>query len=534
MTPGSGPVAAESAPRWERRFALLALAGGVFLVVIGLALLASEQRMSQGIGYALIAGVALVISSAILDPGATVALVRSRQLRFGSLSLVVTAAVLAILVAANLLAARGYQGWDLTSAQLFTLSPKSIAVTRKLDSDLVVTGFFRPSESSDKDRVSRLLARYQAASAHVKVTFEDPDTHLADAKRLNIQIAGSVGLEYKGKPPVVLTLASQQEQDFTSAILKLESNTTPVICWAAGEGERDLTNGTDPFGYGHVATQLQSNNYKTEDVVLSKLTSLPAECKVLAIVGLQAPLSDSAIKVAQDYLAAGGKLILALDPWQDQKVVESANRLLSVAGASFEGGLVIEPDPSHSNYQDPTTPIVFDYGPSPITKDLAKRLTYFPQATPIKFGTSDRFTGLAVAQTTKDAYEVVQPRQDIGNRTAADKAGPFTLMETLDGNGSGDQPRIVLFGTSAVAENRALPPLENSGGVNLPVFLGSFDWLTHQEDLIALPAKPAQAVPLALTQQDLAVNTFITAFAMPGLIVLLGIAVWWRRRAALI
>ena len=95
----------------ERRIALLCAAAGVFLLIVGTSIFLVEQRMSNAVSYSLIAGVALLISYAILDPGALVAAVRSRQLRFGSLSVLVSAAFLAILVVGNLLAARGTQSW---------------------------------------------------------------------------------------------------------------------------------------------------------------------------------------------------------------------------------------------------------------------------------------------------------------------------------------------------------------------------------------------------------------------------------------
>lgn len=516
----------------ERRFALFCAAAGVFLLIVGSAIFLAEQRMTNAVSYSLIAGVALLVSYAILDPGALVAAVRSRQIRFGSLSVLVSAAFLAILVVTNLLAARGTQSLDLTSAQRYTLSPKSLVVAKRLTVDLKVTGFFRPSEATDRATLEQLLAQYQVASPHVKVNFEDPDTHLEDVRRLGVRIPGSIALEYRGKPPVILTLASQREQDITSAILKLESNKTPLICWAAGDGERDLTQSQDPSGYSEADIQLKQNNYATKDFLLSGQAAVPGECDLLAVVGLQRPLSDGSVKSVLDYLAGGGKLLLAVDPWQDQPVIDSANRLLKPYGASFHGGLVIDPDPSHSALQDPTTPIVFDYGNSPIANGISKRLSYFPQSTAIDAASSDKAAALVLASSSRDSYEVQLPRQDVVPRKSVDKPGPFNLMATLDGTDPGRHPRLVVVGTSSLAENRALPPQERSGGVNLQLFLGSFDWLSGQEDLIAIPAKPPEATPLALTQQDLAFNIFLTAFVMPGVIILGGLLVWLRRRSS--
>jgi hypothetical protein len=55
-------------------------------------------------------------------------------------------------------------------------------------------------------------------------------------------------------------------------------------------------------------------------------------------------------------------------------------------------------------------------------------------------------------------------------------------------------------------------------------------WLAREDGLIAIPPKPARALPLFLTQQDQGTIIFITIVLMPSLIVSAGVMVWWRRR----
>ena len=132
------------------------------------------------------AGLALLIAFVVLDPGAAAELVRSRRARFGSLSVLVSAAVIGILLLVNVLASRSSQAVDLTRSGLYTLSPKSALVARRLDSDLQVTGFFRPDQSSSKRQVGDLLSLYQQQSPHVKVRFEDPDRSATQALSLGV------------------------------------------------------------------------------------------------------------------------------------------------------------------------------------------------------------------------------------------------------------------------------------------------------------------------------------------------------------
>ena len=47
-----------------------------------------------------------------------------------------------------MLASRSIQAADLTRSGLYTLSPQSVLVAKRLGSDLAVTGFFRPNEQT--------------------------------------------------------------------------------------------------------------------------------------------------------------------------------------------------------------------------------------------------------------------------------------------------------------------------------------------------------------------------------------------------
>jgi ABC-type uncharacterized transport system involved in gliding motility auxiliary subunit len=496
--------------------------------------------MSSAISYSLIAGVALLVCYGVLSPTAVAELVRRRQTRFGSLSVVVSAAAIGILVMANVVASRSVASADLTRAGLFTLSPKSVLVTKRLDSDLSVVGFFRPGTDDAARRAAvALLAEYQKQSGHVKVSVVNPDTNQQLVVKTGVTINGSISFTYKDRTPIVLNLASQTESDITSAILKLESATTPTVCWGSGEGERDLKS-TQVDGYSSANDALTQDNFKVQEIVLSQTPVVPATCDIVAVVGLQRPLTDPAVAALQTYLQQGGRLLMAVDPWTyDQKtnqdpIRQSANNLLAPYGAQFDGGLVIDPDPAHSASNDPTTPAIFAYGDSPISKDLANKLSFFPQPTTISGQPPTAVTDVALTQTTSSSYTLPTATDKI-DKPAAAKTGPFTLMATreqllsgTDAQGQAKKTRIVLVGTSSIAENRTMPP--NAPGYNSQLFQASFDWLAGNDQLIAISPKPAAKYPLPLTAQDLAVNVAITSFLVPALMIGAGIAVWLVRR----
>ncbi|MBO0686957.1 MAG: hypothetical protein J2P45_27730, partial [Candidatus Dormibacteraeota bacterium] len=96
-------------------------------------------------------------------------------------------------------------------------SPESVKATRDLTADVQVIGFYRPDEKQDRNDATALLHLYQEQSPHVKVTMLDADQNAAEEQELGVTIPGSLALQYRNRPPVVLTLASQTESDVTGA-----------------------------------------------------------------------------------------------------------------------------------------------------------------------------------------------------------------------------------------------------------------------------------------------------------------------------
>ena len=509
---------------WERRLAIGCLLLGVVLLFVGGSDVLVEQKVSGSASYPLIAGLALLISYVILDPTAARDLVSSRRSRFGTLSVLVTAIVVGILVAGNVLAARSSLSLDLTRYKINTLAPESVDVAHRLAADADIT-FWDNSSDSSYDTVRSLLSRYQAASPYVKLTIADPNNDPATARGQGVTALDTVVIRYQGKSQI-LGPGSQGESDITAALLKLESVRTPVVCWAGGDGEADLKNSDPLLGYSEASNQIQKDNFAIQDLLLSQAPSIPAGCDVVAIVRPTQPPPAPAVKVLTDYLAGGGRLLVALDPWQDAKVTAGYNsvltaygRLKELAGAGYLA--------AHHANNEPTAVAVVDYGGSPIAKGLHNRVTFFPETTAIDSNATGTASTTPVAQTTSDSFLITTPRQPPFNQQTGDKPGPFTIMETGEVAGTGSRKsRVVVVGTGAFAENEALL----AQGENIAILTGSLDYLTDQEQLISIPPKPANVKTLSLTQEQQNLNLWLTLLVMPLLVALGGVAVWWRRR----
>ncbi len=446
-----------------------------------------------------------------------------------TLSIVVAALVLALLVGANVAASRTTQAMDLTRDGLNTLTPQSVGAANSLQSDAQVIGLFRPGSGNGQAETEALIALYVAQSPHVVYRRENFDTDRSDVKRYAIKSPNTVVIHYRGKTEL-LTPASQDEAGFTAALLKLESGRVPLVCWAVGDGERGLKDVDQGAGYSSVADILAQDSFATRDLVLAQATSIPDDCEQLAIIDPTSALPAPSVKAIDDYLSAGGKLLLAAEPWaKDPKSTDSLNAALKPYGLAFSGALVIETDPAHRSSSDATIVAVSGYGHSPITDEIQGRVAFFPLATAITGAAAPAAIATPIATTSSTSYGIAQPRsvQDLG-RKAGDASGPFTVMETVEQAAGSKRTRIVLVGTGGFAENRTLPP--SNSDANLDLVLSAFQWLAEQDSLVSTPPKQGRALPLALSQQDQSILIFITSVLMPGLMVFGGVLAWWRRR----
>jgi hypothetical protein len=445
------------------------------------------------------------------------------------LSIVVAAVVLTLLVGANVAASRSTQAMDLTRDGLNTLTPQSVGAARSLQADAQLIGLFRPGTGNGQAETEALIALYTAQSPLVTYQRENFDTDRSDVKRYAIKSPNTVVIQYRGKTEL-LTPAAQDEAGLTAALLKLESGRVPLVCWAVGDGERGLKDVDQGAGYSSVADILAQDSFVTRDLVLAQATSIPGDCDQLAIIDPTSALPAASVKAIDDYLAAGGKLVIAAEPWaKDPKSIDSLNAALKPYGLAFSSALVIETDPGHRSASDPTIVAVSGYGRSPITDEIQGRVSFFPLTTAITGTPAPAAIATPIATTSGSSYAIAQPRsvQDLG-RKAGDASGPFTVMETVEQAAGSKRTRIVLAGTGGFAENRTLPP--SNSDANLDLVLASFQWLAEQDSLVTTPPKHGRALPLALSQQDQSILIFITSVLMPGMMVFGGVVAWWRRR----
>jgi ABC-type uncharacterized transport system involved in gliding motility auxiliary subunit len=445
--------------------------------------------------------------------------------------------VLAILVAINYIGAKQNKRWDLTTNKQFSLSDQTRTVLQKLDSDLDVTVFAKEVDFQPyKDK----LKEYEYVSKKVKTDYVDPDKKPAIAKQNQIEAYGTMLFKYKDRSE---RITSDNEQDITTAIIKVVQGTTKKIYFTSGHGEKDTTSG-DRDGYKAIGDALTKENYTVDKLVLAQAGSVPDDAAVVVIAGPKTDFFPNEIAALKAYLGKQGKLLMEIDPPERADSPPLTNLIALAHDWGIDVGNDIVVDVSGMGQligTDASVPVAANYPAHAITQRF-RLITAYPAArsvTPVPGGVNGHIAQGFVETSPRswaesDLKGMLSTGKVSFNAASGDKQGPITIASAVSApgtaaGGAADAPkpetRVAVFGDSDFAGNSATGI---EGNKNL--FMNTIGWLSQQENLISIRPKDADDRRLTMTAAQQTNVTWLSLFIIPGLVFFVGVSTWWRRR----
>ncbi|MBI4320442.1 MAG: GldG family protein [Chloroflexi bacterium] len=510
-----------------------AIAGilGVVCLLTGVGSYLITSNFDQRVWVFLIAGVALLAIVASYYPQEIVEMLRGRQARYGSNTLVMALAFLAILALLNFLSVKRSYRFDLTEAKEFSLSQQTVSVVQKLQGPVKATHFYDPQDASSRAIMDDLLKEYRVQSDRISYEFVDPFQNPVLARQYKIQSLPVTVIEYQGKRQDV---NGMDEQQLTSALLKLTRGAAKKVYFLVGHGELDME-GLNRDGGDLAKKALQADNYDVAPLTLAAAGSVPDDAAVVVIAGPKNPLREDEKRALKEYLEKGGKALVMVDPTETASVSE----LVQPWGVEIGSGLVLDPAMSPPN--QPQLLFVARYNFNPITKDL-QQMTLLPVATSV---TPKKELPKGVSASTfidtSDRSWLAKGLKVAPFQEGTDVKGPLSLAVTVQGDAANPAPasasdgssaakpktRLVVVGNVGFAENELLQ--EPSIG-NKDLFVNAVNWLAEEEDLITVRAKEPENRTLFLTGSDANFVFYTSVIFLPLAVLLIGGAVWWNRR----
>lgn len=523
--PGNQPQRALRATRAAlvRTFQLLEREGIAFLVLGALTLLAGgtwyaiTRTFDGWVRGLLIAGIASIAVYALLRPQDLQRALTGRTVRYGSNALVLSIAAIGIVVLLNYLANRYYKRFDVTEGNLHSLSPQSLQVLSELDSPIDVIGVYPNGQGKESFEI--WLDAYQAHTDQIAYRTIDPIRQPGEADRLGWNAYGGGLIVRRGTRTQQVRTAD--EQDITSALLKVSRDASQPIYFLSGHGEPSPT-GYENADYGQIGALLEDNNYLVRTLNLAISDTVPVDAALVVVAGLQTPLLDAERAALRGYLEGGGKALIMLDPGVESGI----NDVLAPWDVRVENALVVDAQRGLSG--DPVTPLIDRYQFSQITKDLP--MLALPLACPITGPAGETMGGyLPLAETSAQAWAEAEPQvEELRYDEGQDLPGPLTLLATVEdlSGDAGEVTRLVLVGDSDLISNGVLAQIPNGEFL----LLNAVNWLAEEESLIAIGPKTNVPRTIRMTAIQEGTVCFGSLILIPGTIALAGLLVWLKRR----
>lgn len=521
----------------------LAPFAGWTALILGIAALIAYLFMPEiplwSLTFAAVAGINAIFFFVVARREVRHAL-KTRTALYGMNATVVILVFLGILIFINILTHRHKFRWDLTETSVYTLAPQTQKIVANLPRKVKMTAFIQ-IKNPRRNEFQRLADGYKELTDKIEVEFVDPDRQPAITKRYGVTTYGTVVLE-SGQQETKVKQAT--EEDLTNALLQVTKDRQKKIYFLSGHKEKKIDD-KEKKGYSQAKQALERDHFKLEQLLLLQTGRVPEDADALIINGPQKILQQSEIAAIDQYLNQGGAVMLLLDPDQDSGLTAFLERW----GVDIRDDLVIDPLAKLFG-ADYTTPIVSQIADHPITRDMGQQ-TIFPWLRSVSAITTE---GLETTQIlfsgpkswAEKEYRSGKVKLDPG----IDLQGPVPVAvvssKEIKSSDNGEpkpapsgqtepteppqepskKARLVVVGDSDFASNQYFGLYGNSD-----FFLNTASWLSKEENLISI--RPRQKkwslIPLTDTQGNL---TFVLgSIVFPGMVVLFGIRVWWKRRS---
>jgi gliding motility-associatede transport system auxiliary component len=547
--------------RFDWRIDLLAPLG--LLLIVGSFVWTQMGRTLPGKpGLFPILGAALILTHLVLRWDDVLALVGRRQMKYGANTLVLSVVVLGVLGLVNYLVYRHSHRWDLTKSKRYSLSDQTRKVVAGLKDDVTIWYFQRAAEmQSGQDR----LKEYQTLSPRLKMQFVDPV-----AKPMTAQAH-----EARGPWPTLIIergdkrekVSNDSEQDITNAIIKVTRGSKKSVCFAAGEGERDMDDSGET-GFSAAKSALVRSQYDTQKVFLAREPEVPANCTVLVVAGPDHDLLAPTTEAVRRFVRGGGKLLLMVEP-ETKQAFPNLDALAKDWNVELGKDIVLDVSPMGQLFgTGPLTPLALEYPYHEITKDF-RVATAFHTARSATAGTGT-VTGVvaqSLVQTAPQSWAEsdLTLKEPVEMNAGKDKKGPIALgavatveVTTPPAPAPSASPAPVASASPASAGSpspaaspspESEPPAKRQGRVavfgdsdfasnallgfqgNQDFYLNTVAWLAEDADLISIRPKEPEDQRMFLTQQQQQTVMWLSLLFVPGLFLVWGVTNWWRRRA---
>ena len=475
--------------------------------------------------------------------------------KMGAYSAFLTLVVIAFVIVVNLMVGElptTVTKFDTSSLKLYTLTNSTIDIVEGLTED--VTMYYIVQNGTEDINIEEMLNRYSSYSNRIKVRKIDPTSNPGFSEKYTDDLSNNSVIVESAKRSSVVTneeIYTKQytEEDIynyymtgmepsgttyfngegalTTAIDYVTAEDLPVLYIVTGHGEANVSE--------TVLADAKAENILTEQLSLLTVTEIPADAGAVMINAPTSDISETERDVLLTYLDLGGKMILVTDyeSFSDAKMPNLA-AVAKAWGLQAQSGLLMEGNANNfMQYPFYLLPNVNAESDVAMNLNSTNITTILPFAHGIsKVADTDKFVE-GVLTTSADAFVIADLEARINE--FLDSETPEKAYEKQDGDAAGT------FFVAASAEDTTTGGkllwvsskffiTDEFYSYNGELFMSALTMLCEKSSSISILGKAMQIQSLAVSSAAAAFWGAVLILLLPVGTVVLGLAIWNRRR----
>lgn len=491
--------------------------------------------------------------------------------------IVVIIALFGIIALANVLLQRTNLQFDLTKSKVFTINDQSVQVLQKLKEPVKAIIFYSNNTQQQQQSAADLLKQYSSHTDKLQVQTINVEADPISAQQYGITTDPTIAFEM-GKRRELAT--SVDEQTLTRTLLRLETGVVKRVLITTGHNEYSTTASQQGNSLSTAVQALTDNNYQVELYNTATGTSSPASSSsttasaatpvtlnpnndILLIAGPRGKFSDDEKARISTFLKQGGKAMIAYDIAGnvDDATSTNINDLLTDWKVKFEKGVVVEQDQTRRAQQSPLFLAPAIGTTSDITSKLQNQNIFVLQSTAITKDAAATATVTDLLTTSQNSWLKTNLQSQTAEFEANDLRGPLTVALTVEQAGTQPAPApnptpsaTPGAGTPTAAATAAATPAANTGTPlntrlvllgspsaisdqvlssqlgNYNFFVNAMNYLNESGNNVVITSRTTDYTPFTVNASQSSLTFWSAFLGLPVIILLIGLAAWWRRR----